>query len=66
VPPPWGGGIQCLNSYLGLLKPHKTYRLRRKVLFKDLSAFWQNHFGISGGYAKLVPLVRPVKAKRRQ
>jgi hypothetical protein len=58
--------LQCMNSYLGLLKPHKTYRLRRKVLFKDLSAFWLNHFGISGGYAKLVPLVRPEKASRRR
>ena len=50
---------QSVNSYLGLLKHYQTSRLRRSFLMKKLSGNWLNYFSISGGYAKVVPLIRP-------
>lgn len=43
-----------MNSYLGIMKHYKTYNLRKKMLFKNLSAWWWNHVYLSGGYAKFV------------
>jgi len=43
-----------MNSYLGIMKHYKTYNLRKKMLFKNLSAWWWNYVYLSGGYAKFV------------
>ncbi len=41
-----------MNSYLGIMKHYKTYRLRRDMIFKNLSGWWWNYFYLSGGIAK--------------
>ncbi|MGV8946393.1 MAG: hypothetical protein ACOH1N_08195 [Lutibacter sp.] len=41
-----------MNSYLGIMKHYKTYKLRKQMLFKNLSAWWWNYVYLSGGIAK--------------
>ncbi len=43
--------IACANSYLGLLKQHKTAKLRRKLLNQFSVYFW-NYARIEGGSLK--------------
>jgi len=43
-----------MNSYLGIMKHYKTYNLRKKMLFKNLSGWWWNYVYLSDGYAKFV------------
>ena len=46
--------LSVMNSYLGIMKHYKTYKLRKRILFKHLSAWWWNHVYLTGGYAKFV------------
>ena len=46
--------LSSMNSYLGILKHYKTYKLRKRMLFKNLHAGWWNHVYLSGGVAKFV------------
>lgn len=41
-----------INSYLGIMKHYKSYKLRKEMLFKNLSAWWWNYFYLSGGIEK--------------
>mgnify|MGYP002412165271 CR=1 FL=1 len=41
-----------MNSYLGIMKHYKSYKLRKSMIFKNLSAWWWNYFYLSGGIAK--------------
>ncbi|MCD4697297.1 MAG: reverse transcriptase/maturase family protein [Bacteroidales bacterium] len=43
-----------MNSYLGILKHYKTYKIRKSMLFKNLNAWWWNYAYLKGGYAKFV------------
>ncbi len=52
--------IGSMNSYLGALKHHSTYKLRKKLL-RQLNGYYWNYVYISGGYAKLVPKRRRAK-----
>lgn len=44
--------LSSMNSYLGIMKHYKSYNLRKKMLFKNLSVWWWNYFYLSGGIAK--------------
>ncbi|MBU1719887.1 MAG: hypothetical protein KKA07_12545, partial [Bacteroidetes bacterium] len=55
--------ISSVNSYLGILKHYDTYKLRKKMLFENLSAYYFNHLYISGNYGKMVPKIKIVKHK---
>lgn len=46
--------LSCMNSYLGIMKHYKTYKLRKRMLFKYLSGWWWNQAYLSGGVAKFV------------
>jgi hypothetical protein len=46
--------LSSMNSYLGIMKHYKTYRLRKKMLFKNLSGWWWKQAYLSGGVAKFV------------
>lgn len=54
-----------MNSYLGIMKHYKSYKLRKKMIFNRLSGYWFNHVYLSGGIAKFVLKVRPVKKKAK-
>jgi len=43
-----------MNSYLGILKHYKTYKMRKRMLFNNLSGWWWNHVYLSGGINKFV------------
>ncbi len=43
-----------MNSYLGILKHYKTYKIRKRFLIDNLSAWWWNYVYLKGGYAKFV------------
>jgi hypothetical protein len=55
--------LSSMNSYLGIMKHYKTYRLRKKMLFKNLSGWWWNQAYLSGGIAKFVLKRKVVKRK---
>lgn len=46
--------LSSMNAYLGILGHYKTYRLRKKMLWKYLSGYWWNLTNMAGGYAKFV------------
>ena len=39
-----------MNSYLGILKHYNTYKLRKKMLSKNLSSKWWKYTYLSGKY----------------
>ena len=45
--------LSSMNSYLGILKHYKTYKLRKKMIKENLSAWWWNFFDIQR-YEKFV------------
>ena len=53
--------LSSMNSYLGIMKHWRTYKLRKKMLFKNLNAKWWNHVYLSGGIAKFVLKQKPTK-----
>ncbi len=46
--------LSFMNSYLGIMKHYKTYKLRKRMLFKYLSGWLWNQAYLSGGVAKFV------------
>ncbi len=46
--------LSSMNSYLGIAKHYKTYKLRKRMLFRYLSGWWWNHAYLNGTYAKFV------------
>ena len=46
--------VSRMNSYLGILQHYKTFRMRKRMLFNHLSAWWWNHVYLSGGIQKFV------------
>ena len=57
--------LSSMNSYLGIMKLYKSYKLRKRMIFKRLSGYWFNHVYLSGGIAKFVLKVRTVKKNQR-
>ena len=53
--------LSRMNSYLGILKHYKTHKLRKRLLFKNLSARWWHCVYLSGGIAKFVLKTKTVK-----
>jgi len=45
--------LSSMNSYLGIMKHYNTYKLRKKILTKDLSAHFKNYFYFSNDYGKV-------------
>ncbi len=52
-----------MNSYLGIMKHYQSYKLRKRMLFKNLSAWWWNQVYLSGGIAKFVRKKRRCKKR---
>jgi hypothetical protein len=50
--------LSTINSYLGMMKQYKTYKLRKKTLFNHISPYFWNYFYISNGYEKVVSKVK--------
>lgn len=56
--------LSSMNSYLGIMKHYKTHKLRKRLLFKNLSAWWWNRVYLSGGVAKFVLEEKTIKSKQ--
>ena len=52
--------LSSMNSYFGILKHYKTYNIRKKIIRKNLSGWWENYF-YAQGYCKFVVKKRVVK-----
>lgn len=50
--------VSCVNSYLGILKHYKTYRLRKRMLRKNMGGRWYEHVSIADNHLKVVKRVR--------
>lgn len=59
------GFQSSMNSYLGIMKHYNTYKLRKKMLLKNLSPYWWNVVYLSGVYAKFVSKVRKGAASNK-
>ncbi|MCP4123322.1 MAG: hypothetical protein GY751_16335 [Bacteroidetes bacterium] len=46
--------ISSMNSYLGIMKHYKTFRLRRKMILKHLDNRWWNYLYLTSNYLKFV------------
>ena len=46
--------LSSMNSYLGIMKHYKTYKLRKRMLMKNLSGWWRNYIYLSGGISKFI------------
>lgn len=51
--------ISSINSYLGIMKCCKTYRIRRQMIITWLSAWWWNLVFVKGGCKKFVLRNKP-------
>ena len=49
-----GKFLSSMNSYLGIMKHYKTHKLRKGMLFKNLSVWWWNYVYLKGGISKFV------------
>ena len=46
--------ISSINSYLGIMRRYKTYKIRKQMIKNQLSAWWWNLVLAKGGYQKFV------------
>ncbi len=46
--------ISSMNSYLGIMRHYKSYKLRKKMVFEVLSCWWFNYVYFRGGIRKFV------------
>ena len=51
--------LSCMNSYLGIMKHYKTYNLRKRMINKNLSAWWWNYAFATGGLSRFVLKSKP-------
>ncbi len=49
-----------MNSYLGMIKHYNTYKIRKKMLTKNLSAYFWNYIYSSKAYTKLEPKIKKI------
>jgi len=56
--------LSSMNSYLGIMKHYKTHKLRKRMLTRNLPAWWWNRAYISGGFARFALKQKPAKSKR--
>ncbi len=44
--------LSSMNSYLGIMVHYNSDKLRKKMILKNLSVWWWNHFKITNGFQK--------------
>jgi hypothetical protein len=45
--------LSSINSYLGIMKHYKSYNIRKTLLKKNISGWWENYFMIKYRYNKI-------------
>jgi hypothetical protein len=46
--------LSSMNSYLGIMRHYKTYKLRKRMIMRHLSGWWWRHVYLSGGVMPFV------------
>lgn len=46
--------LSRMNSYLGIMKHYRTYKLRKEILQKNLSGWWWNQVYLTDAYSKFI------------
>jgi len=46
--------LSSMNSYLGIMKHYRSWKIRKDIINKYLSGWWYNYFYLNCGYQKLV------------
>ena len=54
--------LSSMNSYLGIMKHYRTYKLRRNMLLKHIHYWWWNHVNLTTEITKFVVKKRTTKA----
>jgi len=57
--------LSSMNSYLGILKHYKTYNLRKRMIRKHLSGWWENIF-YAKGYSRFIARRRIRKQSKQR
>ena len=52
-----------MNSYLGIMKHYKTYKIRREMTNRRLSPWWRNFVYVSSGSTKILKKNKKVHSK---
>jgi hypothetical protein len=52
--------LSCINSYLGILKHMRSYRLRRRILYKKLIGHWWQRVSLRRSARSFRRLTRPL------
>jgi len=55
--------ISSVNSYLGILKHYKTYKIRSKILINKISDLWFKQISIYGKSEKIIKRIKGVTLK---
>ncbi|MEA3316720.1 MAG: RNA-directed DNA polymerase [Bacteroidota bacterium] len=50
-----------MNSYLGIMAHYKSHKLRKKMIFGNLSGWWWNYVYLTGGIKKFEMKMKTVK-----
>lgn len=54
--------LSSMNSYLGIMKHYRSYRIRKQMINNRLSGWWYNYFYPARGYLKFVSRTRPARS----
>jgi hypothetical protein len=55
--------LSSLNSYLGLLRHYQTYNLRKRMVYKNLNAYWWNYVVLNADATKFYLRTRKLKKR---
>ncbi|MGH7196110.1 MAG: reverse transcriptase domain-containing protein [Candidatus Saccharimonadales bacterium] len=55
--------LSSMNSYLGLLRHYQTYKLRKKMVYKHLSAWWWNYVSLNADATKFYRRTKHLKKR---
>ena len=55
------GFLSSMNSYLGIMKHYRTYKLRKTMLKENLSAYFWNYYYIGKNHVKLERKIKKIR-----
>lgn len=58
--------LSSMNSYLGLLRHYNSYRLRKNMVYKNLSPWWWNYVSLNADATKFYLRRRRIKSPARR
>lgn len=53
--------LSSMNSYLGIMSHHQSYRMRKNIVYKYLSGYWWNYVVLKADATKFYPRIKKIK-----